>query len=300
MKEKIIVFISVVAAAGLFFIAGCSRPAAVVNGKKIDRAIFDLYMKEKIQDHMLRNVTPDAEKLKEAVIQELIAERLIIDEAGARGITVSEEELNSEIEAMKKSAGAEAFDKALKGKGISDEVFRKRTREKMIMLRFIKSLAKEDDVTGEEISEYYKNSPKPFIKTGRVLMKMIEFSTEQAAKETIEKMKNGKISFDDMAKKLSEENKAIVSNYGWVNPAFFSPSISEALKDMKPGDSGGPYKGLKNYFLIKVKDREKESIAKFDEVKNDIKAMLLEQKRQAELAHWLANKKKTAKIEINI
>jgi parvulin-like peptidyl-prolyl isomerase len=131
-------------------------------------------------------------------------------------------------------------------------------------------------------------------------MKMIELKSEEEATSIADEMKSKKTDFEDIAKKLSDEKKAVVSDYGWVNPDLFSPSISQAIKDLNPGEYGGPYKGQKSFFLIKIKDREKESVAKFDEVKENIRKFLLEQKRQSSITHLIAQKKKTAKIEINI
>jgi parvulin-like peptidyl-prolyl isomerase len=296
MKIIIIAFFAV----NLLFAAGCSRPVATVDGKKIDRKTFDIHLKEKIQKHKQQNVTPDVDKLRDAVIQELISEKLILEAAYAKGIQVSDKDVNQQIEIMRKSTTEDAFDKALKEKGLTLDDLRERTREKMVMSNFIKSLVKDDDVTEEEISEYYKNSQKPFIKPGRVYMKMIELNSEEEATSIADEMKSKKADFEDIAKNLSDEKKAVVSDYGWVNPDLFSPSISQAIKDLNPGEYGGPYKGQKSFFLIKIKDREKESVAKFDEVKENIRKFLLEQKRQSTITHLIAQKKKTAKIEINI
>jgi parvulin-like peptidyl-prolyl isomerase len=284
----------------LLFVFGCSRPAAIVNGKKIDRELFEIRLKEKISEHEDRKLSPDTEKLKDAVMQAMIGEAIMIREAELKGITVSDKDLTDVLESMKQNAGEEAFMKGLKDKDITLDVFRKRTWEEMMMLRFTETFFKEVSVSDKEAEEFYQKSPRPFIKAGRVFMKIIEVPSEEAARTLEEEMTIKKIDFDDIAKGLSDQNQAIVSDYGWVNPDFFSASISQAVKDLKPGESGGPYQGQKGYFFIKVKDREKEQVARFEEVKDEIVTALLEQKKQARLAHWLAQKKKTASIEINI
>ena len=296
MKFKIVS--ALVLTAGLLITAGCSKPAATVNGKKIDKATLDLHLKEKVQEHKMQNVAIDKEKLREAVLQELIGEKLVLEEAATQGIKVSDEEVNKEIDAIKKSIGDEQFSKALKEKEITLDALKKRTKEKMVMSKFIEGLVKEDAVTADEIQDYYKDSQKPFIKPSRVFMSMIEFDTEAEARAVVEDMKKNKIEFDAMAKKLSNERKTAVMDYGWVSPDFFSPAMSNAIKNLKDGQYGGPYKGQKGYYLIRIKEREPESIAKFDEVKDSIKNMLLSQKRQAALAHWIEQKKKVSKIEI--
>lgn len=287
-------------AAGLLISAGCSKPVATVNGKKIDKATLDLYVKEKVQEHKMRDVTIDRAKLREAVLQELIGEKLMLDEAAAQGIKVSEEEVNKKIDEIKKNVGDEQFTKALKEKELTPDAFKKRTREKMLLAKFVESLVKEGSVSEEEMSAYYKDSQKPFMKPSRVFMKMMEFASEAEAKAVAEDMKKNKTDFDAMAKKIADENKASVTDYGWVSPDFFSPDMANAIKNLKAGQYGGPYKGQKSYFLIKVKEKENEGIATFDEVKVDIGNMLLDQKRQAALAHWLEQKKKVSKIEISL
>jgi hypothetical protein len=174
------------------------------------------------------------------------------------------------------------------------------TRDKIIISKFIKILVKDDEISEGDIQEYYTNSPKPFIRPIRVFMKLMEFSTEEAASTALEIMKNDKISFDMMAERLREEKKAFSTDYGWVNPDVFSPALATAIRNIDAGTYGGPYKGKNSYFLIRIKEREKESVATFEEVKDNIKNILLQQKRQTSIAHWVADKKKMARIEINI
>ena len=111
-------------------------------------------------------------------------------------------------------------------------------------------------------------------------------------------MKKNKIDFDVMAKMISSERKTAVMDYGWVSPDFFSPSLAHAINTIQDGNYGGPYKGQKGYYLIKVKEREREGIAQYEEVRDNIRNALLSQKRQAAIALWITQKKKASKIEV--
>jgi parvulin-like peptidyl-prolyl isomerase len=292
--------ISLMIAVSLLFFAGCTKPAAVVNGEKIDKKTFDQRLNEKIQRHKDLGVSFAEDRLKNAVLQELIAEVLIMEAAAEKGINISEDEVSSQIESMKSSTGEEDFNKRLKEKGLALESLKKRTRNEMIMSKFVESLADNDAVSEQEVRDFYNNSSKPFIKPGRVFIKLIEFKGEESAREVLERMENEGIKFDDIAGVLSREQKAIVSDYGWVNPDVFSPSISGAIKNLEPGEYGGPYKGRKGVFLIRIKDREEETVAKFEEVRDEIWRTLIAQKRQAALAHLIAERKRKAVIKINI
>lgn len=284
----------------LVFLSGCSKPPIIVNGKEIDGKAYEIRLNERVEAHKQMKLGVDMSRIKQAVIQELIGETLILEEAAGRDIKVSDEELDKQITSMRKSASKEEFDSRLKERGIAFDQFKTMTKEKMIISKFINTLVNEDAVQEHEIREHYTNSPKPFIKPIRVFMRLVEFPNEEAALAALDIMKNNKISFDQMADELREEKKAFSTDYGWVNPAVFSRSISSAIKSLDVGTHGGPYKGKNRYFLIRVKDREKEAVARFEEVKDDINTLLLQQKRQAAIAHWVADRKKMAKIEINL
>ena len=286
--------------AGIFLISACSKPAATVNGKKITKETLEMHLKERVAEHKGQNVTIDSKKLRESVLQELISERISLDEAAARGITASDADADKEIDAIKQRFGDDTFQKSLKEKGLTLDTFRQRVKEKIVLGRFVETFAKESDITEEEISERYKNSPKPFIKPARVNMKIVEFQSEEAARSAAEDLKKGNTDFDQYVNQLGKDNKANVTDYGWVSPEFFSPSMAAAIKALKDGQYGGPYKGQKSFYLVRVKEREPEGIAKYDEVKDMIRNMLLQQRRTEAYLKWLEQKRTTSKIVTNI
>ncbi len=286
--------------AGSFLVSACSRPAATVNGKKISKETLEMHLKERVAEHKGQNVTIDDKKLRESVLQELISESISLDEAAARGITATDAEADREIDALKQRFGDEAFKKSLKEKGLTLEAFRKRVKEKIVLGRFVETFAKESDVTEAEMSDYYKNSPKPFLKPARVNMKIVEFQSEEAARSAAEDLKRTNANFDQYADQLGKDNKANVTDYGWVSPEFFSPSMAAAIKALKEGQYGGPYKGQKSFYLVRVKGSEPEGIAKYDEVKEMIRNMLLQQKRSEAYLKWLEQKRAASKIVSNL
>ncbi|MBI5640727.1 MAG: SurA N-terminal domain-containing protein [Nitrospirae bacterium] len=298
MRDRITLSVFIIAT--VFFLFGCSRPVATVNGKKIDRKSFDQLMKERMEGHRQQNARPDMKRLKEAVLSQLIAERFMLEDAGEKKIAVTDEELNKEIEGRKKAMGEEAFSKSLRDKGISPEEFRQAVKETMILSRFTESLLNEDPVTEEELREYYRSSQIPFIRPVSMLVKMIEMDSEDAARSVIREMRSKKIAFDDMAGRLEQEKKAVIIDYGWANPDTFSPSLAEAIKNLKVGQYGGPYRGKKSFFLVMLKEREKEAIAPFEEVRESIRAQLSGQRRQAVLNRWLEQKRRSSTVVINM
>jgi len=280
---------------------GCAKtPVAVVNGKTIDAETLDLAMKESVGEHARQKVGVDRERLRQAVISQLVTERLMIDDAAKRGIVVPDKEVTDEIGSIRKNMGEEAFHKMLGERDVSEDVYRERTKERMLIARFRESLEREAPVTEEEVRNYYRNSQKPFIRTARMLVKMIEMESEGAARAALKEMRSGKTDFDDMAHKLKSESKATVIDYGWVRAEFFSPALAQGMMNLRAGQYGGPYKGKTRYYLIRLKEREKERIAAFDEVREDIRKILTEQRREDAFARWLDGKRKSSTVEISL
>ena len=284
---------------GIFMVSACSKPAATVNGKKISKETLQMHLKERAEEHKRQNIVIDDKKLRESVLQELISERLALDEAAARGIIASDEDVNKEIDAIKQRFGEETFQKSLKEKGFTVDAFRQRIGERIVLGRFVETFA-QGDVTDAEISDYYKNSPRPFLKPARVNMKIVEFQTEEAAVAAAGDLKKGNMDFDQYADKLAGDKKANVTDYGWVSPEFLSPSMAASIKALKEGQYGGPYKGQKSFYLVRVKERKPEGIAAFDEVKDMIRNQLLQQKRMEAYSKWLEQKRSSSKITTNL
>lgn len=282
------------------FVGGCARPPATVDGKGISRERVDLHMKDRLQQHKLQKASVDEKKMRDAILQELIGEQLALNEADAKGIKITDAEVDKEIDQLRKKLGEEQYQKALKDKGLTNETYRSRLREKMILTRFIESFVKTDAITDQELSDYYKNSPKPFLKPAQVNMKIVEFQSEAAANAAAAEIKKTQTDFDEYAKKLDTEKKASVTDYGWASPDFFSPSMAASIKMLKEGQQGGPYKGQTGFYLVRVKEKRNEGIAPFEEMKETIRTTLLQQKRGDAYMQWLEQKRKTAKIVINL
>ncbi len=281
-------------------LTACSRSVATVNGKKISKETFTVHLKERVEELKRQNLSFDEKSLRETIIQELINERISLDEAAVRNIVVRDEDVNRDIETMKKRVGDEQFLRSLQDKNISLDQFRQRTRNRLIHTKFIESFAQSSTVTDEETAAYYRNSQTPFIRPAKVLMRIAEFKGEDDAKTAAFELKKNKQDFDDYMKKLAGAGKAVVSDYGWVTPDFFSPAIAVSLKGLREGQHGGPYKGQRGFFLAKVKERQAEGVSSYEEMQGTIRNILLQQKRSDAYLQWMEQKRGASKIVITM
>jgi peptidyl-prolyl cis-trans isomerase SurA len=128
-------------------------------------------------------------------------------------------------------------------------------------------------------------------------LKFIQTATREQAEDILKELEGGK-NYDKLTDKLIEDGKATVKGYNWTSPTFFRPGIADALKEIREGEFDGPFKSETGYFIFRVKERKHERAKSLEEASDEIRAMLNQQRGKAAVAHWLAERRKTADIVI--
>lgn len=285
---------------GLFFLlSGCEKkPIAVVDGIPITEKMLNAALNERVLEHKAQGVEVNAMALKQAVLDELIAETLMIKAAGKENISVSDEEVGKELDLRMQGIDEKAFKKDLKAKGLSLSDLKKRIKNKIVVSKFISQLVPPQSVTEEDIKAYYQASTTPFLKPELVLVRFIQTKTKEESKTVLKEMKEKGMDFDTMADKLAAEENAVVSGYVWVEPRIFGQPIEHSIGQLKKGTYGGPLNGKEAFYIFMVKDRQAQRPETLDEAREKIRAIIYENKRQAGTAHWVADRKGKASIVI--
>jgi parvulin-like peptidyl-prolyl isomerase len=254
--------------------------------------------KSVVHDGTGASVGPDA--LRTSVLEQLISEVLLLQGAADAGVTVTEGELAAELERIKKRSGEERFRKYLDSSSLTEEEYTTRLWKKMMRDRFIDTMIFSGQIPEEEIKDFYKDSPMPFMTSEMVELRIMEFESQEEAEAAIKEMRSiEKNGFDKVARRLSSDDRIFVSQYGETNPSFYPGEVGSAMKELGEGEFGGPYKGKEGFFLVRVRKRIPERPKTFVEARQEIKAMLLDRRRTAAVIHWVANKKNSSTIVWN-
>jgi peptidyl-prolyl cis-trans isomerase C len=281
------------------FASGCSKkPAAEVNGAEISNSVLEWHFIQRVNQHIETGAVVKKQALRNAVLEQLITQKLLYLGSVEKGIAVDDHELEVAMHGTRQRMGDESFERRLKKASLSREEFAEMTRQRLAADKFAAALRDENPVTEDEVKDFYQSSSTPFLTSESVNLRFIQTTTREQAEEIVKEIGKGK-DFDRLADKLLEENKAVVQGYSWVNPDFFSAEIAEGLKDIKKGQFDGPFKAKDEYFIFRVKERKHARVKTFEEASDEIRTILTEQRGRATMAHWLVEKKKTANIEIN-
>ncbi|MBD3393550.1 MAG: hypothetical protein GF418_15560 [Chitinivibrionales bacterium] len=181
--------------------------------------------------------------VRKSTAKQLIADRLMLQEARKMNITVEEARFDTLYEEFKKGVGGKAgLTRMLTMTGQSEEEFRARVRDGMLVDSLVKLLlAGMDSVTIADCKAFYDENRKRFserekVRTSQILVKLSDdMSAEKkaAAREKAEKALAGARAGEDfaaLAKEYSEgPNAATGGDIGWFEKGDMKPAIDAAI-----------------------------------------------------------------------
>jgi len=206
------------------------------------------------------NITKDEfynelkERYGEEVLQELVYEKVLTDQ-----FEVPEEEINQELDQIKKELG-ENFDLALQSSGIADE---EELRE-VIKFRKLQERAAIQDVkvTEEELKSYYDNL-KPEVKARHILVE-----DEATAKEVKQKLDAGE-DFAELAKEYSKDATAQSGgDLGWLIESQLDQDFAKVAFQLKQGEISDPVKSQFGWHIIQATEVVEKK--PFEEMKEEV------------------------------
>ena len=160
--------------------------------------------------------------------------------------------------------------------------FREHALKQLLAFHLYAKMAEEEkmDETDEFMQAFYKENPQHFEKGETVHAKHILVDSEEKAQDIMNKITAGDIYFEDAAKEFSScPSNAQGGDLGEFGKGQMVPEFDQAVFAAEVGKVVGPVKTQFGYHLIKVEDKKDASVTPFDEVKEQIRANLLQQKQ---------------------
>lgn len=255
MKKKLTaILLAVFLVTGL---AGCGSkvPAgtvATVNGVAISQEELDANFNQFMQMYETYGVDTSDEtlqiNLRNSLLESLIVQELIVQEAENREITVSDEDVNAYIQSVKDSYGdADAYVKVLEENGYTEASYAEAVREQMVI-----ELFRDDLVNHPEVVDVAK-------------ARHILVATEEEALDVIAQLDKG-ADFAALAQDISTDMGSAVDGgdlgYFALNGDTTSKMVTEfsdAVRAQEIGvHSSAPVQSQFGYHIILVEDRELE------------------------------------------
>lgn len=290
-------------AACIIFTAGCSATVATINGAAVKQDEVEAYVNFLlIQDpETSANLTDDERvDLEINIIDSLLVVKLLEQYAADNNILVPQEEIDMQMEGVIASYESEdEFENDLKNKNVDRKFLEYELQNQILRNKIYTEATIGVIVTEEQIEEYYNENRETMFKVpARIrvshILSMFPWIEDQSieenegdkekTKDKIEfvedKLEDG-AEFGDMAREYSDDTgtSADGGDLGFITEGQMVPEFEEAAFSLEIGETSDIVETMFGYHIIKVFDKEEESIQGFEEVKENVSAYLINQKK---------------------
>lgn len=282
----------------IFLSAGCSKTVASADGIEIKQEEVDTYIGFIKSQDTSGEVTLDEEQLNDlqvSIIDSLIVTRLLEKYAEENNITLTDEEIEEQINLIISSyTSEEDFENELKEGGIDRKFFERELKNQLLRNKIYNEVTADVIVTDKEIEQYYKDNKETLflvpasVKAGHILAMFpwnedgseeSEEGREEARKkiEMIERKLNNGEDFEDLARRYSDDESSSESGgeLGYISKGQMVEEIDSALFSLDVGEVSSIVETDLGFHILKVYDFKEEYIQDFEEVKETIGEYLL-------------------------
>lgn len=320
MKNLFLIFVTVTPLF-LFLNEGkaiIDRIAAIVNQEIITLSEVERYAEHykvelKTDDRFQRR--EEMRKLYGSILDKLIEEKLIEQEAKRLGIKVTSKEIDTVIEDLRKrnALSQEDLEKELAKEGMKLEDFRKQIEKKLQNTKLINLAIKIDlNPDGKKLREFYEKNIGLYQKEELYRPAHIFFAIpKDAAPEEIQKIKRKcqnvleKIrqgeDFGEMALIYSEDpSSKDKGDLGFFKKGELMSPLEKALLQLKVGEVSDIIRTEFGFHIIKLIDKKGGGPLPFEEVSERVKRDFMEAEMEKALKQFLKTLKEKSVIEIKL
>jgi len=226
------------------------------------------------------------QKLHE-VLNALIDEQLQLQEAEAKRISVTQEEIDA---ALRRSP--------LPPTQTEEEFGQQMLLKKLFDFEVRRNVVVEE----EELRRYYKANPNifrssPQYRLKQILLKVNNEGFRQRAYTKAQAIYSDwtpEISLEDLA----TQHAQLVSELGWVEEKDLVAPLAQALKELIPGTLSRPIETQVGVHLLIVEDVKESQPYPFEQVERELRAQLLKKRGEEAYREWMNKLKQQAFIDV--
>ncbi len=235
------------------------------------------------------------QRTKEDVLRSYTLEAMVIDFAKTSNLTVSEQELDKEVNSFRSAYPDDvSFRRVLAEESLSLAIWREQLRltilERKVFQKITESAQKP---TAEEIKKSFEENKEKYRRKERIFLRQIVVDDLTKAMELKEESK--KKNFNALATKFSiapeGKNGGLV---GWIEKG--SLEIFDKAFQLPVGQVSQVLESPYGFPILKVERKAPAGYAGSDVVKPLIEQSLLAQREQAEFASWLDRQIRTSRV----
>jgi peptidyl-prolyl cis-trans isomerase C len=291
-------------------VAPLQGPVARINGVAIDAV--ELRRARKV---LLRGQSVPAEQqaaLDKQALEQLVSAELLYQAAGKLEVKDLDKKIDDKLAQGKaRFKDAQDFQNAIKDLEMNEKDLREYTRRDLLISNFVEStLMAKAVVSEEDAKKFYDQNQDKFKRDESVKASHILIGVDAAApaddkkkaREKADKLRKELAGGADFAA-LAKSNSTCPSaqqggDLGFFNKGQMVAPFEKAAYALKQGEVSDVVETQFGYHIIKLTDRKPAEVVAFKEARGKIEEYLKGQKINAAVGAYIAEAKKSAKIEL--
>jgi peptidyl-prolyl cis-trans isomerase SurA len=251
-------------------------------------------------------------KLTTQMLDEMIAEELIVQAARESKITVDSKEVAAAVDEIKKQNNLDdaGLEQALAMQGMSVSSYRKDVERQIMRMRAVNMMVRPKvTITDEDVRARYDEMTRRSASVSKIHLKHIVIgmpanpSEKQVAEAKaraaaiIEQARSG-ASFDELAQAHSDDQATAAGggDLGWIERGSLPTEWEVVVFSMDKGEVRGPISGPTGFHIFLVEDQKKSDIEPFETQKEKLRNELYGREMEKQTMVWLEELRKKAYI----
>jgi len=253
-----------------------------------------------------------AAALRREVLERLIDDELILQQAAELKLNVTSEQIDASIDEIKKQNNIDddQLREALRGQGMSMATYRADLKRQLLRFRVLNiAVGSRVNVSDEEGKAYYerhmKGSANVQVRASHIFIAIPDGADLATAEEkrtfankVLERAKTE--DFAKLAREVSDDaaTRAEGGDLGYFGRDMLPKPIEELVFAMQPGEVRGPVRADRGFHVIKLVDRKTKDAKPLDDVKDDIRMQLRQKDMERQTKIYLAELRKKTLVDI--
>lgn len=236
-------------------------------------------------------------ELKKELVNELVEEELLVQEASRQGVEVTEKELAAEVDVIRKEYGDESFKSVIEERYGSLEGWEKKIKRKLLVKKAVERITGPVKVPDSEAEAWYRENKGEFERPEQVRARMIVVASAEEAAKVRQRLtvKN----FAEVAKELSLSPEGRGGgDLGFFGKGDMPEEFEAAVFSLKPGQISPVVRTDYGFHIFLLDEKRNKGVPAYTEVRDKIIERLKTEKASKLLGDWMSARKRLSRIEV--
>jgi peptidyl-prolyl cis-trans isomerase SurA len=257
-----------------------------------------------------------AATLRREILDRLVDERLIIQQATELKLTVSSEDIDRSIEQIKRENGGltdAQLNAELVKAGQTMASYRQEIKKQIMRYRVLNiAVGSKVTVSDADVQSYYdghmKSGDHVQVRASHIFVAIPDNADgvtlkakEKFAHDLLERAKNGE-DFAKLAKEFSQDpaTRDEGGDLGYFGRDMLPKPIEEMVFNMKIGEVRGPVRADRGFHVIKLVDRRTKEVKPLADVKEELRNQLRQKEMERQTKNYLTELRKKTLVDVRM